>query len=204
QEVELLSGEPFIQKDTYRLIDLLSDVNPAIVWTITTNCHWKLTDGIKTALDKIRFKNLIISIDSVRPETYAKIRKKGNLEVVLANLDRLIEYDHERIERGLTSLGIRINFLYQKDNALELKDSHLFETEKGVKVFRTFCYEPAEVSMLSLSEAEREALLEKWVTELNFDELSKSMRVFLPVLDSLPRLARCHYLDLLKEIKSGA
>ncbi len=202
KEVELLSGEPFIQKDTYRLADLLNEVNPNCLWTITTNCHWKLTNGIKKSMDKMPFKNLIISIDSVQPETYAKIRKKGKLAVVLENLDRLLVYEKERLSRGLSSLGIRVNFLYQRDNAMELKDSHDFEKVRGVKVFRTFCYEPAEHSILSAGESEREAILEKYISELNFDEISQSMRVILPVLDSLSPLAKAHHLDRLKSVKA--
>jgi cyclic pyranopterin phosphate synthase len=198
-EIELLSGEPFVQKDTYRLIELVSRVNPECQWTITTNCHWKLTETIERALDRIRIKNLIISLDSVVADTYAKIRKGGNLAVTLANLDRLIAYDQDRIRRGLGSLSIRVNFLYQKDNWSELKSSHEFERSRGLEVFRTFCYEPVEHSILSLPEPEREAILARYVSELDFDELSRSMRVVLPVLDSLEPLARCQYLDALKE-----
>ena len=204
REVELLSGEPFIQKDTYRLIDLLSEINPACLWTVTTNGHWKLTDTVKRSLDKIRFKNLIVSIDSVVPETYARIRKGGSLDVVLANLDRLVEYERERVNRGLGALGIRINFLYQADNRNELKSSHEFEKATGLPVFRTFCYQPEDRSILSLSELERETLLERYESELSFDEISHSMRVILPILDSLPPLARGHHLEVLRSIKRSA
>jgi radical SAM protein with 4Fe4S-binding SPASM domain len=204
REVELLSGEPFVQKDTYRLIDLLSEVNPSCRWTITTNAHWKLTDRIRRSLDRIRFKSLIVSIDSVVPETYARIRKKGRLDVVLSNLDLLTAYDRDRQARGLGSLGIRLNFLYQKDNWRELKTSHAFESERGLPTFRTFCYEPLEHSILSLGEAEREEILETYFRELDFDELSRSMRVILPILDSLPPLARCQHLDRLKTIRRSA
>lgn len=202
QEIELLSGEPFLQKDTYRLIDIVSKSNPNCLWTITTNCHWKLTDGIKAALDKIRIRHLIISIDSVVPETYAKIRKKGDLSVVLENFDRILEYEKERIVRGLGPLTIRANFLYQKDNAFELKDSHHFEKTKGVRVFRTLCYEPIEVSILSMTDSERDDLLTKYFSDLDFDELSQSMRVVLPILESLPPLSRAHHLEHLKTVKN--
>ncbi|MCO4794693.1 MAG: SPASM domain-containing protein, partial [Bacteriovoracaceae bacterium] len=42
KEVEMLSGEPFIQEDTYKLIDIVSEVNPDCLWSFTTNGHWKL------------------------------------------------------------------------------------------------------------------------------------------------------------------
>ena len=201
REVELLSGEPFIQKDTYRLADLLGETNPDCLWTITTNCHWKLTDGIKKSMDKMRFKNLIVSIDSLVPRTYSKIRKNGRLPVVLENLDRLIEYEKERVVRGLSSLGIRVNFLYQIDNAKELKDSHVFENERRLKVFRTFCYEPRECSILSLSESERDALLDFYLENLSFEEISNSMRVILPIIESLSPLSRAYHVERLKNIR---
>ena len=194
QELELLSGEPFIQKDTYRLIDLVAERNPSCRWSITTNGHWRLTDGIRRALDKIRFKHLIVSLDSLNPTTYSKIRKLGRLEVPLANLDRLLEYDQSRIERGLGPLNIYLSFLIQRDNWRELGDFHEFAKRKGTRIFRIFLYEPRKHSLLSLRLAERERIVEHYIHELSYDQLIHSRRAFLPLLDSLPALARARLL----------
>ena len=77
KELELLSGEPFVQKDTYKLIDCVSEINPDCWWSFTTNAHWSLTSKIKADLDKIKIKNMQLSIDSFDSKTYSEIRKKG-------------------------------------------------------------------------------------------------------------------------------
>ncbi|MBY0470998.1 SPASM domain-containing protein [bacterium] len=190
KEVELLSGEPFIQKDTYKLIDKISALNPTCGWTITTNAHWKLTDKIKSSLDKIRVRSLIVSIDSVVPETYSKIRKKGDLRVVMETIERLREYDADRVQRGLSSMNMRINFLIQRDNWKELELIHNFERETGFGAFRTFLVEPPEHSILTLEESEREGILDFYLKTMTPKDLKNSMRVLVPILDSLPPLTK--------------
>jgi hypothetical protein len=87
---------------------------------------------------------------------------------------------------------------------MELKTSHEFERARGLKAFRTFCYVPHSLSILSMGEPEREAILDRYFSELDFDEISQSMRVIMPILDSLPPLARCAKLDVMKSIKRSA
>lgn len=196
QEVELLSGEPFIQKDTYKLIDRISEVKPGAEWVITTNVNWKLTDRIKSYMDKIRIKNLIVSIDSLNPTNYSKIRKKGNLDLALETLRNLREYEKDRLSRGLSWLGIRVNFLVQKENWRELGDFYNFKVNEGFEIFRTFLYEPIEHSLLSLSEKEREEILDYYFLSLEKEQLS--LRVVLPLIDSLKPIARAQYLDTMR------
>ena len=199
QEVELLSGEPFIQKDTYRLIDLISRKNPECRWVITTNGHWRLNDHIRAQLDRIRLRDLIMSIDSLNPDTYAKIRKKGDLSIVLANLDSLIEYDQDRLRRGLGSLNLRITFLIQRDNWRELGEFHEFAKAKKLEIFRTFLYEPEDLSLLTLPVIEREQILETYVNELSREQLLHSRRTVLPLLDSLPVISRARLLMKMRD-----
>ncbi len=199
REIELLSGEPFIQGDTYRLIELVSRVNPECRWTLTTNAHWKLNDTIRGALDKIHVRNLVVSMDSLNPETYSTIRRRGTLEVVQANLDRLIEYDESRALRGMPRLGLKINFLVQKDNWSELGDFHEYGKRKGVEIFRTFMNEPFEHSLLSLPEANREEILGTYLDRLTSEQLESSVRILLPLMDSVAPLARADFLLQLKK-----
>ncbi|MES2965179.1 MAG: radical SAM protein [Bdellovibrionota bacterium] len=194
KEIELLSGEPFIQKDTYRLIDGISQSNPDCEWTITTNANWKFNDHIRATLDKIKFKHLTVSIDSLDFETYPKLRKNGNLALLLETVDRLIEYDQTRIERGLGSLNIHVCFLVQKDNWSELARFHEYAKEKGVRHFLIFLFEPIEHSLLSLSQNEREEILRFCTRTLSREHLNLSRKVFLPLLDSLPAIAKAEHL----------
>lgn len=202
KEVELLSGEPFIQKDTYKLIDIISEKKPDCRWIITTNANWKLTDYVRSKLDKIKFRNIIISLDSLTPEIYTKIRKKGDLQLALSTLADLQNYEKDRIKRGLSPLGIRINFLVQKDNWHELGSFQKFRVEHNVEIFRTFLYEPFEHSLLSLPLEEREKILSFYKRTLHFDEVS--LRVILPLLDSVSPIFKAQFFDWLKAGSSAS
>jgi cyclic pyranopterin phosphate synthase len=203
-EIELLSGEPFIQKDTFELVERLAVKNPECLWSITTNGHWRLNETMRAMLDRIKFKHLIVSIDSLRPETYAEIRRGGTLKVVLENLDLLIEYDRDRVRRGLGSLNIQAAFLIQKDNWDELAAIHDFGIHKNIKVFRIFLYEPTEHSLLSLTEQEREEILDHYLASLSQKQLESSRRILLPLLESLPRVSRARYMLELSQRLSPA
>lgn len=194
REIELFSGEPFIQKDTYRLIDRISVINPECEWTFTTNGHWVLNDKIKESLDRIRVKHLTVSIDSLLPEGYERIRRKGRLQVVSENLDRLIEYDRDRVARGLSSLNMKVTFAIQRENWREIGAFHDFGVEKNLPVFRAFVHRPLDCSLLTLPDTEKEEILGWYARHLNREQLLHSRRVILPILDSLPRLARAHHL----------
>ncbi len=186
EEIELLSGEPFIQSDTYRLIDIMSRVNTQCLYTITTNAHWNLNTKIKNYLDKIRVKNLIISIDSINAKTYAKIRYPGNLKIVLDNLKRLEEYEEEREEKGLSKLDMRVNFLIQKDNWSEISSILDFMKDRPrLRPFLTFLYEPTQYSLLTFSEEKRISILEYYLKNLTIKEFMLSMRIINPLIDSL-------------------
>lgn len=193
QEVELLSGEPFIQKDTYKLIDQISNLRPSCRWTITTNANWKLTDFVKEKLDKIKIRNLIVSLDSLVPQNYQKIRKKGNLELALTTLDDLMAYDKDRIARGIGTMNIRVNFLVQKDNWQELGSFQEFKNRKGVEIFRTFLLEPFEHSLLSLPESGKQEVLDYYLENLKPEQMN--LRIILPLLDSVHPIHKAQFFE---------
>lgn len=202
REIELFSGEPFIQKDTYRLIEIVSRVNPDCLFTFTTNGHWLLNDKIRGELDKIKIKHLTVSMDSLQPENYARIRRKGDLAVVLENLNRLIDYDKSRQARGLTPLDMKISFAVQRDNWQELGAFHEFGKERGIQVFRTFVNEPLDCSLMTLTENEREKILEACIETMTLEQLSHSRRVMLRLMDSLPALSRAHLWSKWSEVRA--
>lgn len=195
EEVELLSGEPFIQKDTYKLIDLISLKKPTAEWTITTNANWKLTDFIKSKLNKIIIKNIIVSLDSLQDETYTTIRKKGSLTMALSTLKALQDYDLWRMKNNLSGLNIRVNFLIQQINWRELGDVYVFAQEQNVAVFRTFLYEPEKYSLLALTEDERVQILDWYFTNLSTDQLRHSMRIIRPLIDSVSAINKFYFYE---------
>jgi radical SAM protein with 4Fe4S-binding SPASM domain len=193
-EVDMLSGEPFIQKDTYRLIDEVSSVNPDCQWTITSNMHWILSEYIKEKLNKIVVKNLIVSIDSLEKDAYAKIRKLGDLDFVLSNLDKMLVYEKERVASGRSRLNIRMHFLIQKDNWREVKNVIKYCREKEIIPFISYLYEPFEFSLGNLNYEERVEILDFYLNILNREELLLAQRVIKPLMRSLSKIDYTYYI----------
>ena len=200
-EIDMLSGEPMIQADTFRLIDEVSMVNPNCLWSITTNAHYQLGKKITDALDKIKIKNLIFSLDSIQPDTYAKIRRPGNLSIPLQTIEDFLLYEEKRIKKGLTALGPNLNFVTQKDNYKEIKPVIDFCLERNIHPFITFCYRPNEHSLLSLGQEEVLDILNFYLNELEWDYIALSLRVITPLIDTLDPINKSQYLTLLKEKK---
>jgi MoaA/NifB/PqqE/SkfB family radical SAM enzyme len=142
---------------------------------------------------------LVVSVDSLDSEIYSRIRKKGNLSIVLENLKKLKFYDESRIKRGLGTMNLRLSVLFQKDNWHELGNFHDFALENNLKIFRTFLLEPKEYSMLSLAEEKRVEILDFYLHNLRQDQLKYVRRILLPLLDSLTPILRAQYLLMLNE-----
>ena len=122
--------------------------------------------------------------------------------MALSTLKSLQDYDLWRIKNNLSSLNIKVNFLFQQINWSELGDVYVFAQEQNVDVFRTFLYEPEQHSMLSFAEDKRIEVLEWYFSNLNIDQLLNSARVIRPLLDSLSPINKVYfyekYLTLIK------
>ena len=195
KEIDMLSGEPFIQADTYRLIDEVSSVNPDCEWTFTTNMHWKLTEEIKQNLDKIKIKNVIVSIDSLVPSRYKKIRYPGDLNFLLSNFEKFLVYEKERREKNKSALNVRVHFLIMKDNWDEVKEMIRFCINHQVTPFISFLYEPNQYCLLDLSENERKKILDFYFENLNASELLLIQRILKPLIKSLSKFDYTFYMS---------
>lgn len=186
KEMELLSGEPFVQKDTWRLIDEVSPINPDCEWSFTTNGHWKLNKFIENKLDKIKIKNLHISIDSLLPARYSEIRLNGELRIVLENLELLKSYQIRREDSGRSDLGLTLHALIMKDNWRELESFIDFTNHHSLMLILDNLRIPHSLSILSLTLAKRVEILEYYFSNLNTEKLKRGMRIIIPIIKSLP------------------
>jgi MoaA/NifB/PqqE/SkfB family radical SAM enzyme len=89
KNIKFLGGEPFASPIYFKIMDRLSKFNTALNISITTNgsiCNEKILNLKKT------FPNLkiIVSLDSLDTNTYAMIRKNGNLDIVKKNIETFI------------------------------------------------------------------------------------------------------------------
>lgn len=116
-------GEPLVHPRGYEMIEYAVRHSGVFV-TLTTN---------GTIMNESRTKRLLdagvhmidISIDAFTPETYAKIRVNGDLEVTRANVNRLLEW-----VRG-TATKVVVSFIEQTDNRDEIEDFRRYWTGQG-------------------------------------------------------------------------
>ncbi len=186
KQVDPLSGEPFIQKDTFRLMDIMGRVNPSAAWRITTNAHWKFTPLIKERLDKINLVTVNVSLDAVSQEVYSVVRERGDISVPLKTIEDLVAYQEDRAKRGLSEFGLTINMTVQMDNWHEMGDLVKLALRHRAKPLIQLLYRPPRMSLLSYSEAERVQILDYFFETIDWELLKYCRRPVVALLDSLP------------------
>lgn len=184
REIDVLGGEPFVQTDTYRLLDEVSACNSKCSWAFVTNGHYKFSDRIKSRLDKIDIRWMQMSVDAIRPETYAKIRVNGELARSMESFKALRQYwlDREGQGRGYRFL---ISMCVQIENWREVPEFLAFAKEQGVDPVLQFAYEPAQVGLLSLPLEERRRISDFFEKLLDHYPPELVNAVHLPLRESL-------------------
>jgi MoaA/NifB/PqqE/SkfB family radical SAM enzyme len=118
-------GEPLIHDGIYEMLTY-AVLHSGTTVTLTTN---------GTLLNQVRLEKLLatgvnvvdISIDAFNPETYARIRVNGNLEVTRANVLNLIRAS----KQGKSHLKVVVSFIEQPQNAHEAQDFQAFWEDHG-------------------------------------------------------------------------
>lgn len=171
--IDIKGGEPFIQKDIYRLIDTVSEINPSILWNITTNGHYNFTNKIAQYLDKMQINSFTVSIDSLDNENFKKIRpvyqryqteknSESDLELVKKYLDSLIEYSFHARDVD-NSFAVTVNMCIQKLNYHEVENFICFSLEKNINLFFIFIEDPKRESLLDFNREKREQILKSFI-----------------------------------------
>jgi MoaA/NifB/PqqE/SkfB family radical SAM enzyme len=118
-------GEPLVHPRGYEMIEYAAR-NSGVFVTLTTN---------GTIMNEKRTQRLLesgvhmidISIDAFRPETYAKIRVNGDLNVTRTNVLNLIRW----IAESGSPTKVVVSFIEQPENAGEADDFERFWRESG-------------------------------------------------------------------------
>ena len=120
------NGEPLVHPNGYDMIEAAVKHSGVYV-TLTTN--GKIMNEKRTQLLLEAGVHLIdISIDAFRPETYASIRVKGNLEVTRANVLRLIRW----VRESKSQTKVVVSFIEQPQNRAEVEDFENYWKDQGV------------------------------------------------------------------------
>lgn len=118
-------GEPLIHSGIYEMLTY-AVLNSGTTVTLTTN--GTLLNGVRLEKLLATGVNVVdISIDAFTPETYARIRVNGNLEVTRANVLNLIRAS----KQSKFNLKVVVSFIEQPQNAHEVQDFQAFWQDHG-------------------------------------------------------------------------
>ncbi len=150
QTLAFLGGEPFLQKECYRIWDMLIAMDLAIPTHVTTNGSI-YNDRVERLLETIPF-NLSISVDGVTKETVESIRVNVKYETLMQNLRRFNEYVRGTSDRHAKKRlrFLELNFCVMRANWEELADFFLFAEDIGAMVWTILVTYPKECSLFSL------------------------------------------------------
>ena len=123
-------GEPLLHKRTPEMIAYAKKKDINIL--LSTNLSIKLTDDYIDRLVLSGLDRMLVSIDGVTQESYAKYRRNGNLELVRDNLRR-IQRAKQRLDRATPKVVWQ--FLVFRHNEHEIEQARALHKEWGANEF---------------------------------------------------------------------
>jgi MoaA/NifB/PqqE/SkfB family radical SAM enzyme len=101
-EMKFLGGEPFLIDIYHKIWDKVLEINPAIRVHITTN-GTVMNQRVRDLINKLNC-NITVSIDSLEPSNYERIRAGAKFSRVIENIEEFIRVSKEK--KRLFSLAI--------------------------------------------------------------------------------------------------
>jgi MoaA/NifB/PqqE/SkfB family radical SAM enzyme len=141
-----LGGEPFLIPQYVDLWERMAVLNSKMAVSVQTNCTI-LNQRTKDLLAQMNF-HISVSIDSVDPENYARIRKHGQLARVLENLRYFRDYTRQK------GTMLTLAFCPMPQNWHELPAIVDFCNEWQIPLMFTTVESPPECSLSALSFAQ--------------------------------------------------
>jgi MoaA/NifB/PqqE/SkfB family radical SAM enzyme len=144
------NGEPLVHPDGYDMIETAVKHSGVYV-TLTTN--GKIMNERRTHRLLDAGVHLIdISIDAFSPETYAKIRVKGDLEVTRGNVLRLIRW----VRESQAKTKVVVSFVEQESNRHESEDFEHYWKDQGADYVVMRRLHSCSGAITSLAESRRQ------------------------------------------------
>jgi len=119
------NGEPLVHPKGYEMIEYAVQHSGTFV-TLTTNGTIMNEKRTRRLLDS-GIHMIDISIDAFTPETYAKIRVGGDLNVTRTNVLRLLEW----VKSSASDTKVVVSYVEQPKNTHETKEFEDFWNEQG-------------------------------------------------------------------------
>lgn len=148
KEAKFLGGEPFLTPLYYKIWDKIAEFNPNLKVYITTNAT-VLTKKVKQVLQSLNAR-IILSIDSVKKETYEQIRQNANYEKVMDNIQYFLSYSAQNKRPiSLAVCPITLNFL-------EIPEIVDFCNRNYARIYFNTVDRPYRLSLMSLDYSDLE------------------------------------------------
>ncbi|MBD3318022.1 MAG: radical SAM protein [Chitinivibrionales bacterium] len=130
-EVNLYNwGEPFLNKDIYRMIAYAKAHN--VGTSISSNLNIIKPDDLDSIISS-GLEYLVVSLDATTPQVYDTYRKAGDFNTVMNNLRLLLR---KRGERRVAHPMIEWQFIVMKSNMHQQEDAVALARDIGVDVMR--------------------------------------------------------------------
>jgi len=161
KKIRITGGEPLLRKDLDVFIKMLHDYNPELDLALTTNGYYLVEYAKK--LKDAGLKRVNMSLDSLKPQTAAKIAQKDVLQKVIKGLE-------ESLKAGLK---VKLNtVVMQGINDNEIVKLLDFAKSKNVTI-RFIEFMENEKAYPGIKRVDASVILEKISKKYSFKELPK-------------------------------
>lgn len=183
REIDLLGGEPFVQQESFDLLEMISKNRPQCTWAFSSNLSFELTPRLRSLFDTIQIRWFQCSLDSLKAETYPKIRVNGRLEKVLQNIDELRTIRDEKQKRG-EGFRIVLTMAVQQLNWKEIPNFLKFCKDKQAEAVFQDIIHPAECALASLSLDEQAGIYEYIISSVSPEDISLYLKPIVIPLET--------------------
>lgn len=186
KEVEIIGGEPFLSKDTYRLIQSVQSVNPHCKWVITTNGAYNLSPKIIQVLRSLDLRLLAFSLDSIREDSFNHIRVGGSLKQCQKTFEAIVKLR----EQEALHFDIELNMVLQQKNAYEAIDIMHYCDHLKISPYFILLKYPTNHSIFVLPSKEQAKIFTYYFQSYNKGKDRRLLSLLLKLYSSIDRDAQ--------------
>ena len=146
------NGEPLVHPAAYDMIE--EAVRESAVYVTLTTNGTIMNEKRTTRLLEAGVHMIDISIDAYHPQTYAAIRRKGNLNTTRANVLRLIQWARE----AGTGTKVVVSYIEQPENTSETADFEAFWNDAGADAVVIRRLHSCSGSLIAVADLKRRSL----------------------------------------------
>lgn len=185
QVVKILGGEPFLGKESLRVMEMLVDMGSTAEVHVTTNgTQW--SPRVERILEKLPM-TIVVSLDGVDKGAYEAIRIGSDLDVVLENIERFQGY--------AATHGTTVNLAHclMTSNWQGFPDFLRWAEQQRLRSYVNTVTYPTSLSMFHLPPSKLRQVVERYRAEdaALSDELDLNLSLWKDQLDRLEhRLGR--------------